>query len=142
MEKLATKSQKLAIRRNCLWNEDVKCELVQWVKDDNNQTSLNSLTFEEANKILQAQGDKPHKAEKWAFFDKENPKHKIILSLMHQLRWTTYYRGNIVPDLDRLSEWLQSKAPVKKPLKKMADIELEKTITALTNITKQKWQKA
>src|SRR5690554_832873 len=108
----ATKDQKLAIRRNCGFNEEVKCELVQWVKNDNAQTSLNSLTFDEANKILEAQDDKPHRSEKWANFDKNNPKHKVILSLLYQAQWTTYYKGKEVPDLDRFSKWLDRKSVV------------------------------
>src|SRR5690554_1461921 len=137
----ATKDQKLAIRRNCGFNESVKCELVQWVKNDNAQTSLNSLTFDEANKILEAQGDKPHRGEKWANFNKTNPKHKVILSLLYQAQWTTNYNGREVPDLDRFSEWLQDKAPVKKPLMKQEPKELEKTIYALTQIVKGIWKK-
>ena len=137
----ATADQKLAIRRNCGFNEDVKCELVQWVKDDNAQTSLNSLTFEEANKILQQQGDKPHRGKKWANFDKENPKHKAILSLLYQAEWVTKYKGKEVPDLDRFSEWLQSeKAPVRKPLKNQNPLELSKTIKALEGIVKHIWK--
>lgn len=136
----ATKSQKLAIRRNCGFNENIKCELVQWVKNDNAQTSLNSLSFDEANKILIQQGDKPHKGEKWANFDKNNPKHRVILSLLYQANWTTYFKGREVPDLDRLSHWLQTKAPVKKALKKQDLKELEKTIYALTQIVKGIWK--
>lgn len=137
---VATKSQKLAIRRNCGFNEDIKCELVQWVKNSNNETSLNSLSFDEANKILLEQGDKAHKGEKWANFDKNNPKHRVILSLLYQANWTVTYKGRDVPDLDRFSEFLQTKAPVKKPLKKQDDKELEKTIYALTQITKGIWK--
>lgn len=137
----ATKDQKLAIRRNCGFNEEVKEELVQWVKNDNAQTSLNSLTFDEANKILVQQGDKPHKGEKWANFDKTNPKHRAILSLLYQAQWVTNYKGNQVPDLDRFSSWLQSeKAPVRKPLNSQNPLELSKTIKALEGIVKTVWK--
>lgn len=138
---LATKDQKLAIRRNCGFNEDVKCELVQWVKNDNAQTSLNTLTFDEANKILVHQGDKPHKGEKWANFDKENPKHRAIVSLLYQAQWVTNFKGREVPDLDKFSTWLQSeKAPVRKPLKKQTPQELSKTIKALSGIVNSIWK--
>jgi hypothetical protein len=137
---LATKQQKLAIRRNCGYNEEVKCELVQWVKNDNTKTSLNELSFDEANQILIQQGDEPHKAEKWAFFDNTNAKHKAILSLLYQCNWTTSYKGKDVPDLDRFSQFLQTKSPVKKPLKKQSPAELEKVIKALTNIAKGIWK--
>lgn len=137
----ATKDQKLAILRNCGFNEDVKCELVQWVKENNNETSLNSLTFDEANKILVQQGDKPHKGEKWANFDKTNPKHRAILSLLYQAQWLTNYKGKEVPDLDRFSKWLQSdKAPVRKPLLQQNPTELSKTIKALEGIVKSTWK--
>ena len=133
---LATKDQKFAIRRNCGYNDDVKCEWVQWVKKDVTQTSLNSLTFDEANQILIQQGDKPHKAEKWANFDKENSKHRAIISLAYQAQWTTETNGKTIPDLDRLSHWLQTKSPVKLPLQKQTPIELSKTIKALENVVK------
>lgn len=137
----ATADQKLAIRRNCGFNEEVKCELVQWVKDDNAQTSLNSLTFDEANKILVQQGDKPHKGEKWANFDKANSKHRAVLSLLYQAQWVNYYKGKEVPDLDRFSAWLQSeKAPVRKPLLQQNPFELSKTIKALEGIVKGIWK--
>lgn len=144
----ATKDQKLAIRRNCGFNEDVKCELVQWVKNDNAQTSLNSLTFDEANKILEALGVRPLTPSKeggtggaWGAFDKDNPKHRVILSLLYQAQWTTNYKGREVPDLNRFSKWLQSdKAPSRKPLKKQDPKEVEKTIYALTQIVKGIWK--
>jgi len=136
-----TKDQILAIRRNCGYNEDVKCELVQWVKNDNAQTSLKSLTFDEANKILDQQGDKPHKGEKWANFEKSNTKHRAILSLLYQAQWLTNHKGKEVPDLDRFSKWLQSeKAPVRKPLNSQNPLELSKTIKALEGIVKHIWK--
>lgn len=137
---LATKQQKLSIRRNCGYKEDVKCELVQWVKNDNSKTSLNELSFNEANQILIQQGDVAHKAEKWAFFDNSNAKHKAILSLLYQCNWIVTYKGKDVPDLDRFSQFLQTKSPVKKPLKKQSPAELEKVIKALNNITKGIWK--
>lgn len=138
---IATKDQKLAIRRNCGFNEEVKCELVQWVKNSNSETSLNSLTFDEANKILIQQGDKAHKGAKWSNFDKTNPKHRAILSLLYQAQWTANYKGKEVPDLDRFSAFLQSeKAPVRKPLKSQTHLELSKTIKALEGIVKSIWK--
>jgi len=137
----ATKAQKLAIRRNSGFNEYVKSELVQWVKKDDAKTSLNELTFEEANLILMKQGDKIHAAEKWANFNKNNAKHLLILSLLYQAQWVCNYQGKEVPDLDRLSKWLQTKSPVKKPLNKMNENEIEKVIYAVTNIVKSIWEK-
>lgn len=135
-----TKDQIKDIMRDIKYNVELKDELVQWVRGDN-ETSLNSLTFEQANKILVARKLKPHKGEKWANFDKQNSKHKAILSLLYQAKWVSNYQGKVLPDLDRLSTWLQSeKAPVRKPLNKQNSTELSKTITALEGIVKSTWK--
>ena len=76
----------------------------------------------------------------WGGFDRDNGKHKYILSLMHQMGWTVFvtkgkWGNRAVPDVVRLGEWLQSeKSPVKKPLRKMDDVELSKIITAMENM--------
>jgi len=138
---VATKDQKLAIRRNSGFKEDIKSEWVQWVKQDVSKTSLNDLTFEEANTILVQQGDKPHKGENWAWFDKNNGKHKKVLSLLHEAGLTVQSKGQKVADTDWLSNFLKSaKSPVKKPLKEMANFELEKLIKSLENIVKSRWK--
>lgn len=135
-----TKDQIKDIMRDIKYNVDLKDELVQWVRNDN-ETSLKSLTFEQGNKILVARNLKPHKGEKWANFDKTNSKHKAILSLLYQAQWVTNYKGKVVPDLDRFSAWLQSeKAPVRKFLKSQTPTELSKTITALEGIVKSTWK--
>lgn len=137
----ATKDQKLAIRRNCGFNEEIKCEWVQWVKQDVGKTSLNDLTFEEANTILIQQGSSPHKGENWAWFDNENGKHKKVLSLLYEAEWVKHYKGRKLPDTERLSNFLKSdKSPVKKPLKEMNPFELEKIIKSLENIVKTRWE--
>lgn len=137
----ATKQQKFAIRKNCDFNEDIKCEWVQWVKQDASITSLNTLSFDEANTILVQQGSAPHKAENWAHFDHSNGKHKKILSLCYEANWVKYERGRQFADTDRLNVWLHSaKCPVKKPLREMTPQELEKIIKSLENIVKSVWK--
>jgi hypothetical protein len=81
-------------------------------------------------------------AENWAVFDKNNPKHKVILSLLYQMQWVKpSEKWGEVPDLDRLSNFLQSeKSPVKKKLKDMEPLELEKLITALNGIVKHSYK--
>lgn len=137
----ATKEQKKAIRRNCKYDVNIKEELVQWATADNNKTSLNDLSFEEANKILISQGDKPTPVENWALFDKNNSKHKYILSLCYQLGLTIELKGRTIADTNKLSEWLKSdRSPVQKPLMKMTTFEVSKIIQALEQIVQKKWK--
>lgn len=137
----ATKQQKLAIRRNCNFNEYIKCEWVQWVKQDASITSLNTLSFDEANTILVQQGSIPHKAENWTYFDYTNGKHKKILSLCHEAKWIKVDKGKQLADTERLNAWMHSpKCPVKKPLRDMTPQELEKIIKSLENIVRSVWK--
>lgn len=78
------------------------------------------------------------KVENWAYFDKNNAKHRLILSLMYQAQWTTQNsQRREVPDMERLSSFLKSeKSPVHKKLMLMNDAELEKVIAALGGIIK------
>jgi hypothetical protein len=133
------------IMKNCQYKVDVKDEWVQWVTADVNRTSLKSITQFQAKKIIMAQeGSIPvNKAtENWAVFDKSNPKHKVILSLLYQMQWVKpSEKWGEVPDLDRLSDFLQSdKSPVKKKLKDMDVLELEKLIKSLSGIVKSKFK--
>lgn len=139
----ATKEQKLAIRRNSQFNEDIKCEWVQWATGSNDKTSLNDLSFEQANKILKQQGGSVVKAsvDAWGRFDKANSKHRYILSLCHQLGWVTEVKGRTVANTNELAKWLRStRSPVQKPLSKMTELEVSKIIKALEEITKKKWK--
>lgn len=137
----ATKEQKRAIAMNTA-NKDIKEEFVQWATKDVKKTSTNDLTFEEANKILVQIGQKPHKAENWAIFDKNNPKHRTVLSLMRQAQWVKpHNRHGEVADLERLDAFLKSnKSPVKKPLNYMQPEELEKIIKAFKGIVKHRYK--
>lgn len=133
------------IMRNCQYKEDMKAEWVQWVTEDVNRTSLKSITQAQAKKVIMTQeGSEPINAasENWAVFDNKNPKHKIILSLLYQMQWTIpSQKHGEVPDLDRLSKFIQSeKSPVKKKLKDMEPYEVEKLIVALRGIVKSRFK--
>ena len=146
MEIRATKDQKLAIRRNSHWNTEIKEEWVQWATGDVNKTSLNDLTSEQAEKIIMQQLGRSEKAEfpdkSWTRFDKSNKKHRLILSLLYQCGWTTKNeRHGEIPDMNRLAEFLKSdKSPVKKPILKMTNTELEKIIKSLSGVVKHVWK--
>ncbi len=140
-EKQITPFQIKRIIQNCQYNDDIKCEWVQWATADVNRTSLKSIAHDEAIKIMHAQeGTKPiiEQTENYAIFDKNNPKHKLILSLCRQANWTiTNVKYGEVADLNRLDNWLKSeRAPVSKPLKKMNEKEIQRTIAALGGIVK------
>ena len=133
------------IMQNCSYQVETKNEWVQWVTGDVNRTSLKSLTQDQAVKIISAQeGSTPinQPTENWAVFDNKNPKHKIVLSLLYQMQWVTpSQKHGEVPDLDRLSKFLQSeKSPVKKKLKDMETHEVEKLIVALRGIVKSRFK--
>jgi hypothetical protein len=81
--------------------------------------------------------EKPNQGN-WASFTntKPNPaKRKVLFSLMYQAQWTKEtYKGE-VPDLERLSNFLQSeKSPVKKKLIDMEIDDLKKIIQAFKGI--------
>jgi hypothetical protein len=129
------------IMQNCGYNKDMKDEWVQWVTADIKRNSLKSITQAQAVKILRQQTGETlvvNQAENYAVFDKENPKHKLILSLCLQANWTvTNVKYGEVADLNRLDQFLKSdRAPVSKPLKKMDAKEIQRTIAALGGIVK------
>ena len=143
------------IMKNCRYQMDTKDEWVQWVTGDVNRTSLKSITQRQAIKIIMTQegssfvnsppsegNTSSRVVENWAVFDKNNPKHKVILSLLYQLQWVKPSdKWGEVPDLDKLSNFLQSeKSPVKKKLKDMEPLEIEKIIKALNGIIKHRYK--
>lgn len=142
---MATKDQKKAIRRNSQYKVDIKEEWVQWATESVDKTSLNDLTFEQANKILIQQGGQPFKSteDNWGIFDKNNTTHKIMLSVLYQADWTIpSHKHGYIPDTVRLSDFLKSKkSPINKPLKNMTDAEVEKIIVALKGVVKYKYKK-
>lgn len=134
------------IRQNCNFDEDIKEEWVQWVTGDVNRTSLKSLTQAQAVRILRQQNGELQPKEKYTnfgAFDLNNPKHKVILSLVRQNKWTKQHgRHGEVADMNgAFASWLQSdRSPVNKPLLKMTPEETEKVIKALSGIVKSKYK--
>lgn len=78
----------------------------------------------------------------WAYFDKENNQHRLILSLCRQAQWVKpHNRFGEVVDLESLQDFLKSnKSPVNKPLKSMTKQELSKIIIALEGIVNHKYK--
>ena len=138
------------IMNNCNYNMDIKDEWVQWATGDMNRTSLRTITHDQAVKIMRQQtGESPITPEGgtlqdsspfggWGAFNKSNPKHLLILSLVRQAQWTvSNEKHGEVADLNRLSSWLKSeRSPVNKPLLKMDAHEIERIIAALSGIVK------
>lgn len=133
------------IMNNCNYNMDIKDEWVQWATGDVNRTSLRTITHDQAVKIMRQQtGESPEpradsqEQGNWALFNKSNPKHLLILSLVRQAQWTVANeKHGEVADLNRLSSWLKSeRSPVNKPLLKMDAHEIERIIAALSGIVK------
>ena len=141
----ATKDQKKRIRANFKYDVGLKEEAVQWATGDNSKTSLNDLDFDQAAKIIAAQTGKPkEKAPKsnWGAFSKGNAEHKVVLSALISLGWTTVVpKYGKVADIQEFGNWLEfGKAPVKKPLKQMNKEEVEKTIAAIKSMTRKKYK--
>lgn len=137
------------IMNNCSYNVEIKNEWVQWATNDVSRTSLKSITQAQAIKIISQQTGQNSPASEglgeakspfggWGAFNKNNPKHKLILSLCRQAQWTVKHaKYGEVADLGRLDKWLKSdRAPVNKSLLKMNEKEIQKTIAALSGIVK------
>ena len=67
-----------------------------------------------------------------SLFDFKNPKHRLILSLLHQADWTIHRGEKHLADVNRLNQFLlnNSRSPVKKKIIDMNGVELEKVIKA------------
>ena len=93
---------------------------------------------------MKPEAEQEKKLENWATFtvNRPNPaKRKVLFSLMYQAQWIKVTNKGEVPDLERLSNFLQSnKSPVKKKLIDMEPDDLKKIIQAFKGITKSKWK--
>jgi len=139
---LACKLQKQRIAILTKGDKELKKTLVQNITNDANKTSTNDLTHKQANQIIQSFGQKPILYDNWAYFDNSKPSHRQILSLAIQYGWfVNDSKYGQIADLHKISEWLKSKAPVKNKLQKMTASEISKTISALENMVKHKFNK-
>lgn len=138
---LATKQQKKII--HTVVPKPIKEEIVQWATGDVKKTSCNDLSFEQANAILVKFKCKPHKQQFLARFDKHNPRHKFLLSLVINFGWwRNDPQHGKVANLDKLDEWMKSSlCPVQStPLLKMTNEELSKVIAAFENMVRKKFK--
>lgn len=138
----ATKEQKRLIQINSP-TRDMKEEFVQWATGDNAKTSCNDLTFDQANAIMERWlGLKPHKPKYFSAFDKNNGRHKFLLSLVITFGWWQHDpKYGKVANLDKLDSWMKSDlCPVNKPLLDMTNDELSKLIGAFESMVKKKFK--
>lgn len=121
---------------------EAKEEIIVEFTEDVNKTSVKDLTFSQANFLIMQLGGTPVQINRrYLQFDKSSPKHMNILSLCHQYGWTVKKGERFIADMSKLGAWLQTKkAPVKKPIIDMKPEELNKTITALTNMAGGNWK--
>lgn len=138
----ACKRQKQRIAILTKGDKEFKAALVYSQTQDNEKTSTNDLTHDQANNILIELGSKPIEYDNWAYYNKNIKSHKYLLSLAIQYGWEkTDDKYGQIADLFKISEWLKSdKSPVKKPLKEMSPQEVSKVLTALENMVASKYK--
>ena len=94
---------------------------------------------------LKPEPEQEKKPENWAAFSKTKPdpvKRSVLFSQLHTYGWTVpHAKYGRVPDLERLSKFLQSaNSPVKKKLKDMDGTEMEKLIACFKNMIIKKFK--
>lgn len=98
---------------------------------------LNSVQADDLIRFFNT-GELPDNSS-WGRFDKNNSRHRSILSRCYTMGWVDEETGYV--DLNRLGEWLKSnRSPVQRPLKEMEPHELSKIIKALDGIIKSKYK--
>lgn len=128
----STAAQRMLIHKLCRYDQELKCELVVQITNDQKKMSTTDLSIQQAQELINKL------TTNWATFNKGNQQHMYILSLLKQIGWTTeHQRFGTVADLARFSDWLKSRrSPVIKPLMSMNKQETSKIITALEGIVK------
>lgn len=76
------------------------------------------------------------KNKNWGLFDKNNQKHRTVLSRLRTLQWVVpSAKFGEIPDIKRLSDFLKSdRSPVNKPLNDMDEKEVSKIIACLDSM--------
>ncbi len=143
-ERPSTKSQRSYIYKLCSYDERTKEEMVQWATGDIEKISTHDLNYEQADAIIKQMLGKKSKVyvHPYGAFDFNNPRHRKVLSLCIEYGWKLQKNGRDIADITHLGIWLEShpKAPVHKPLKKMDDDELSKTVYAMQQMVKWKYK--
>ncbi|WP_438710835.1 hypothetical protein ACSTS3_19550 [Aquimarina muelleri] len=125
-------------------DKEAKQEFIYSFTNDSKRTSTKQLSFEEANQALISLGAKPFKRsfvrpDKWQIFNSEKKSHMNILSILKQMEWQ--YKSDVsnryFADMVRFGNWLQTKAPIKKPLNEMNANEVSITIVVLEKMVNQ-----
>ncbi|CDF80602.1 hypothetical protein, putative phage protein [Formosa agariphila KMM 3901] len=116
-------------------DKDFKAELVEHQTKDASKRSTNDLSFYQANQIISQLGGTAVQ-NRWCLFNVNSRAHLNILSLCMQLGWQWYNdtQGRYYANMNTFGGWLQTKAPVKKPLLDMQPQEVSKTIAALESM--------
>ena len=137
------------IRQLCNFKEEEKNKVV--LQATNGATSsLTKLTQAQAVAIIKQFSGNENKDiakdvvnEFWAYYDKNNPQHRYILSLLIQLGWSIKSeKYGEIADLNRFSNWLKSnRSPVQKPLKKMCAAQTTIVISALESMIVKNYEK-
>ncbi|MBK5213398.1 MAG: hypothetical protein JJE55_07035 [Flavobacteriaceae bacterium] len=120
------------------YDPELKAAYVVDITKDPKKTSTKDLTPTQAQSIINKL------AMNWAAFDKDNPKHLLILSLLMQMGWTRpSERFGEVADLGRFNAFLKSlKSPVRKPLLDMTPAEVsQKLIPCLESMIGKQYAK-
>lgn len=128
---MSTPYQKRQIWKLCKHDETKKSEMVQEITNDKETTAVSALTFDQANLLIQQLGGKAQGYIVFGYFDFDNQKHRYIVSLCHQLGWTTIKGSRSIADLERLGHFVAKRTKAKKPLQKQEPKELSDTITSL-----------
>ena len=115
-------------------DKELKESIIIEYTQDFTKYSTKDLTFEQANALIVDLGGKPV-YNQWAGFNIKNKQHEIILSLLQHAGWQVYSKKykRYIRDMKRFGNWLQTKAPVKKPLGKMTTKEVSRTIWVFEN---------
>lgn len=130
--------------REVIADPEQKKAFVYSITNDPERTSTKQLTFSEANDALVSLGATPFKRpfvrlDKWQKFNYKKKSHMNILSLLMQMEW--HYKSDVsnryFADMVRFGNWLQTKAPIKKPLNEMTTNEVSTTIVVLEKMVDQ-----
>jgi len=117
------------------YSKEAEALHVKEITGDENKTAAADLSLTQASKLIKSL------TTHWGRFRLDNQQHRYILSLLRQIGWTTSSdRYGVIPDMERLSDFLKSKkSPVVKPLQNMEPVELSKLINCLESMLGKKY---